>query len=67
MRHRIRRPEDLRGLRAFQHDYPPAKAYLVYGGERRWTEDGIEILPLADAIRALPGQLANPFTAAPSP
>ena len=47
------RPEDLRGLRRFREDYPRAKAFFVYTGARRRHESGIEIVPAADALRAL--------------
>lgn len=52
------KPESLRGLKAFLEDYPSAKAYFFYGGERRMKEGPIEILPL---MQALP-QLANLLT-----
>ncbi len=48
------RPEFLRGLRAFLGDYPQAKAYFFYCGERRMREGPIEILPFADGLRELP-------------
>lgn len=38
--------DSLRGLKAFLADYPSAKAYLFYGGERKMREGPIEILPL---------------------
>jgi len=43
-----------KGLRAFQKDYPMAKTYFIYGGERRLREADIEILPIKDALKALP-------------
>lgn len=48
------RPEWLRGLRAFLQDYPHAKAYFVYGGERVIREGPIEILPIAVCLKNLP-------------
>ncbi len=54
------RSEDLRGLRAFGEDYPPAQRWLLYGGDRAYLEDGISILPFAEGIRRLPGILAGP-------
>ena len=44
----------LRGLRAFQKDYPGAKTYFIYGGERRLREGDIAILPIKDALKELP-------------
>ena len=45
--------ESLRGLKAFLEDYPSAKAYFFYGGERKLKEGAIEILPLAQALPQL--------------
>ncbi|MGV8123948.1 MAG: ATP-binding protein [Candidatus Xenobiia bacterium LiM19] len=47
----------LRGLRSFLSDYPMCRAYFIYGGERRMYQDGIEIIPLEDALRELPSLL----------
>ncbi len=44
----------LRGLKAFAKDYPGAKLYFIYGGERRLRDGDIEILPLNDALKELP-------------
>ncbi len=51
------RGEMLKGLKAFLVDYPVAKAYFIYGGERRMREGKIEILPLQDALKQLPSNL----------
>ncbi|MEK7691459.1 MAG: DUF4143 domain-containing protein, partial [Bdellovibrionota bacterium] len=48
------RPEDLKSLVEFRQDYPMAKAFLLYGGSRRSTENGVEVLPIEEAIRELP-------------
>ena len=53
------RAEDLAGLRVFREEFPPARTWLLYGGERAYIEDGIQILPFAQAIRDLPGMLAG--------
>lgn len=45
---------DLRGLKLFLEDYPAAKAYMVYGGQRRLRENGIEIIPAEQFLRQLP-------------
>jgi uncharacterized protein len=44
---------DLRGLKDFLKDYPSAKAYLIYGGERKMSEGTIDILPLEHALKKL--------------
>lgn len=44
----------LRGLKAFRKDYPSAKLYFIYGGERHLRDGDIEILPLKDALKELP-------------
>ncbi len=49
----------LRGLRAFQKDYPGAKTYFVYGGERHLREGDIAILPIRDALKGLPEILSH--------
>jgi hypothetical protein len=43
-----------KGLKAFLKDYPRAKAYFIYGGERRLREGDIEIIPIKDALKELP-------------
>ena len=50
--------EMTRGLRAFLKAYPMAKAYLLYGGERRLREDNIEIIPLKEALLSLASLLS---------
>jgi len=43
----------LKGLKAFQKDYPSARMYFIYGGERVLREGDIEILPLKNALKEL--------------
>jgi len=51
------RPQDLRSLRSFKHDYPQSKAYLIYRGKDRLLKDGILCMPCAEFLRCLrPGQ-----------
>jgi hypothetical protein len=45
--------EDLRGLLRFRTDFPQAKAHLLYLGNRRWHDRGIEVLPFADCVTRL--------------
>lgn len=47
----------LRGLRSFLNDYPSARAYLLYGGTRRFFEGNITILPIQEALARLPSLL----------
>jgi hypothetical protein len=44
---------ELRGLKAFLKDYPTAKAYCIYGGERQMSEGNINILPLEYTLKNL--------------
>jgi len=44
---------DLSGLKAFLKDYPTAKAYCIYGGERQMSEKNIDILTLEYALKNL--------------
>ena len=46
--------EDLNGLKTFLSDYPMAKAYFVYGGEKRFFIDNIEIIPFTECLLKLP-------------
>ncbi len=43
----------LSGLNSFIRDYPMAKAYLIYGGDRYMRQQGIEIFPFAHALKNL--------------
>ena len=56
------RDEDLATLRLFREDYPVAHAYLLYGGTRAYSIDGIAVVPLADALPALPDLLRGRHT-----
>lgn len=50
---------DTKGLRAFLDDYPMAKAYLVYCGDREMSEGNISILPITECVRRLPELLGS--------
>jgi len=52
MAHRVR-PDDLRGLLRFREDFPRAKAHLLYLGNRRWHDRGVEVLPFTDCVTQL--------------
>lgn len=45
------------GLRTFKADYPMAKCFLVYGGERKEYHDGIEVIGAIDFLKTLPQML----------
>jgi predicted AAA+ superfamily ATPase len=51
------RSDDLKGLHAFQEDYPPAQLWLLYGGDRAYLDAGVNVVPFGQAIRRLPGIL----------
>ncbi len=45
-------PKDLRGLRAFKHDYPMARCLVLYGGEKiESRDDDLTLHPLGDFLR----------------
>ena len=46
-------PPMLGGLKSFLTDYPMAKAYFVYMGNRRVYEDRIEIVPAGEILKNL--------------
>ncbi len=46
--------DDLKGLQAFQEDYPTAKLYLFYGGNQRLYFNNIVAIPVSDALLTLP-------------
>lgn len=47
-------PSHLKGLKSFLKDYPEAKGYLVYGGQREMRDGNIDIIPLRKALKHLP-------------
>jgi uncharacterized protein len=48
----------LGGLEAFLADYPMARAYYVYGGDRRMYEGKIEVVPVLEIMNSLKSLLA---------
>lgn len=55
------REEDLKSLKLFKHDYPEAKAILLYGGDKNLrTNDGIEIIPLQNFLVEIDKKLLFP-------
>ena len=59
-RSRTVRRADLRRLEQFKSDYPMARCLLLFGGDRREYRDGIELLPVADALGDPTSMLAAP-------
>lgn len=49
----------LRGLQAFLHDYPQAKAFFLYGGDRIMKDGPIDILPITACLKRLPDILTG--------
>ena len=47
-RSHILRPQDLTGLEAFRDEYPMAKCFLLYGGNRTLRQKNITIVPLVE-------------------
>lgn len=47
------RDEDLAPLRSFAEDYPMARLFLLHTGKERRHQRGVEIMPLAEALRHL--------------
>ncbi|MBK8575757.1 MAG: ATP-binding protein [Elusimicrobia bacterium] len=46
--------KSLHGLSSFRTDYPNAKTFLVYGGDRRFQEGAHQVWPLKDFLMGLP-------------
>lgn len=44
----------LNGLKKFAADYTMAKCYFLYGGDRRMSDEGVEIWPVTDFLVHLP-------------
>jgi predicted AAA+ superfamily ATPase len=53
----------LGGLKSFMTDYPMARAYFVYTGNRRMAEGKIEIIPISEALKNLTTLLSHPSPA----
>ncbi len=45
--------KSLKGLKLFKKDYPLAKTFLIYGGDRTINKEGIQILPFNQALICL--------------
>mgnify|MGYP001593525201 FL=1 len=42
---------DFHGLKSFSKDYPMAKCYLLYGGDRKLFENNIEVIPIEEFLK----------------
>lgn len=54
------RKRDLSGLKAFCVDYPAARPILLYGGKYRRYEEGVELVPIQEALSGLHNLLEVP-------
>ena len=45
------RESELESLRLFCRDYPMAKAYFIYGGDRRIRYENIDVIPLEQFLK----------------
>ncbi len=52
-------PKDLRGLLAFREEYSMVQPFIIYGGTREMSQQGIPIIPLEQALHRLPALLNN--------
>ena len=50
--------KDLRGLQAFQTDYPEASLFLLHTGARREYHGAVSVLPVGEALKEFPSILA---------
>ena len=52
-------PKNLRGLKEFKKDYPPARCFLFYGGSTPLYMEDITVLPIDQALHDLERLLLN--------
>ena len=45
--------KDFKSLKLFRQDYPVARCYLLYGGDRHYIEDDIQVIPFNQALLSL--------------
>jgi uncharacterized protein len=53
---------DAKWLRAFAQDYPEAKLFLIYYGERKYHFDGVAVMPMTTILFELPKILSGEET-----
>ncbi len=51
--------EMFRGFKSFKADYPMAKCYLVYGGNRREYRDDVQVIGVQEFLQTLPKILGD--------
>lgn len=49
--------KDFHGLKSFSKDYPLAKCYLLYGGDRKLFENNIEVIPIEEFLKNIDSYL----------
>ncbi|GJM06333.1 MAG: ATPase [marine bacterium B5-7] len=49
--------QDFSGLKCFAEDYPEADLYMLYGGQTRYFEGNIQVIPFEVALKELPEML----------
>ena len=47
------RTQEFKGLMAFSEDYPQARLFMFYGGDKKQYINGIQLLPLEEAVANL--------------
>jgi uncharacterized protein len=57
-------PQDLRALKEFKKDYPPARCYVFHGGTTPLYFDDIVAIPMTQALTNLAGLLGGTWTPA---
>ena len=43
-------PKDFKGLKAFKSDYPMARCYMVYLGDREYYDEDIQVIPMTNVL-----------------
>lgn len=54
------RQQDTRAMRAFLNEFPMAKAYIFYGGQQHLYLKDLELIPISQALQALPEIMDQP-------
>ncbi len=58
-------PRDLRALKEFKRDYPPANCYLLYGGTEKLYLGDVTVLPIGFALQNLDRLLSDAGSGGP--
>jgi predicted AAA+ superfamily ATPase len=55
------RPDDFRGLKAFEEDYPESRRFLIYRGNDRLERNGVLCVPAGEFLSGIdPGETIDP-------